>query len=279
LVGERVIATSDPLNADPSSAGFSGTFMSAVPVTISDGNIAHFAEVAAGTAQFWVYQGAAHFGGTAGMLDVNGLTLWTAAAYDPARAVKFYYGTALMGALYGFGDANNVVYLTTEAIAGRSSQTAIISDSPSGQNSTAQLIASQGTASAYLMIRIDSSGNKIAAFRNNSGAAIPVEIGKLNVPNAGELTISAGIVTATGGRHTIDTEGDAATDDLDTINGGTDGDILILNNADSTRDVTYKDATGNLHLSGDFIANGISDTITLINYSGTDWFELSRSLN
>ena len=94
-----------------------------------------------------------------------------------------------------------------------------------------------------------------------------------------ELNIASGVVTVTGGFHKIDTESAAATDDLDTINGGQDGQILVLRDAFSSRDVTYKHGTGNLVLAGgaDFTATTTTNTLTLI-YDGdsSQWLELSR---
>jgi hypothetical protein len=46
----------------------------------------------------------------------------------------------------------------------------------------------------------------------------------------------------------IDTEAAAAADDLDTINGGSDGDIVVIQIADSNRDITVKHLSGNLDL-------------------------------
>lgn len=94
-----------------------------------------------------------------------------------------------------------------------------------------------------------------------------------------ELTIATGIVTATRSYHTIDTEADAASDDLDTINGGNNGDILICKSAASGRVVTFKDGTGNLLLAGDFVADNARDTITLLWGTGLGWMEISRSNN
>lgn len=68
----------------------------------------------------------------------------------------------------------------------------------------------------------------------------------INFPDDGELTISSGAITVTGSNHTVDTEADAATDDLDTINGGTDGQVLYLRSEDSARDVVLKHNTGNI---------------------------------
>ncbi len=95
-----------------------------------------------------------------------------------------------------------------------------------------------------------------------------------------ELTIAAGIVRSTTGFHLIDTESDAGTDDLDTINGASVGQLLVLKSADDARDPTIKDATGNILLAGsvDFTLSDTDDTITLV-FDGTNWLEVSRSDN
>lgn len=119
-----------------------------------------------------------------------------------------------------------------------------------------------------------------------SGTSDPLDLeaddfdvnGFINIGMPTELTISGGVVNATKSRHQIDTEADAAADDLDTINGGTTGDILILNSAGGGRVPTLKDSTGNLYLSGDFALSSSEDFIMLM-ASGSDWFELSRSDN
>ncbi len=93
-----------------------------------------------------------------------------------------------------------------------------------------------------------------------------------------ELTISSGVITVTRSYHEVDTEGDAGNDDLDTINGGTQGMICTFKSASSGRDVTFKDATGNITLSGDRQLNHYQDTLTLI-YDGAGWRELCFSDN
>ena len=82
-----------------------------------------------------------------------------------------------------------------------------------------------------------------------------------------ELTVASGAVTATGSFHRIDTEGDAGTDSLITINGGVDGQLLVLQSAGSARDTTLEDtgdAGGNLFLNGDFTLSHAQDSITLL---------------
>jgi hypothetical protein len=92
------------------------------------------------------------------------------------------------------------------------------------------------------------------------------------------LTIASGAVTVTKSINWIDTEGGAATDDLDTINGGAFGDIIIVKSASNVRDTTLKDGVGNLGLAGDFTLSNVQDFITLIKH-GTNWYELSRADN
>jgi len=102
------------------------------------------------------------------------------------------------------------------------------------------------------------------------------------IKSSGEVTIATGVVTIIGSRHTIDTEADAATDDLDTINGGLDGMRLQLRAADSTRTVIVKDGTGNIDCSGDFSLTAAQDRIILeydTSLGGGTWCEISRSDN
>ena len=94
-------------------------------------------------------------------------------------------------------------------------------------------------------------------------------------------TIATGVITITApGRLAIDTEGGAATDDLDTINGGSDGDVIIAGSVSVGRTVTFKDGTGNMRLAGDFTATHFQDQIVLMYYGAISaWVELSRSDN
>ncbi len=102
--------------------------------------------------------------------------------------------------------------------------------------------------------------------------------GMLNHGSPTELTISSGAITVTKSYHKVDTEGDAASDDLDTINGGTEGDEITLRSVDSSRVVTLKDGT-NLKLAGDCVLSSTHDTITLIAISASIWLEKCRSIN
>lgn len=99
---------------------------------------------------------------------------------------------------------------------------------------------------------------------------------KLSIGDRSELTIATGAVTVTNGYHDIDTESDAATDDLDTINGGITGQVLVIKPENDARTVVVKDGTGNINLLSDFSMTGINYHLTLI-YDGSNWVELSRT--
>jgi hypothetical protein len=94
------------------------------------------------------------------------------------------------------------------------------------------------------------------------------------------FTIATGVITVTtfDKEIVIDTEASAASDDLATISGGYVGQILICKSSNSGRDVTAKDAAGNLTLSADFTLSHPQDRLTLI-FDGTNWCELGRSDN
>lgn len=91
--------------------------------------------------------------------------------------------------------------------------------------------------------------------------------GLLNLPSAGDLTLSSGTITVTGSSHRIDTQGSTATDTLQWINGGVDGDIIILSTVSGARDIVIR-GEGNIIVPGISITlNGAYDTV-MFRYSG-----------
>lgn len=135
----------------------------------------------------------------------------------------------------------------------------------------------RSTASATVGLALQNNTDTFVSVTNGNSKTTG---GGIAFPTVGELTIATGAITVTGTFHRVDTEADAASDDLDTINGGIDGAVIILRAADSTRTVVVKDGTGNIQCAGDFSMDNAQDTITLI-YSGalTAWLEISRSDN
>jgi hypothetical protein len=97
-----------------------------------------------------------------------------------------------------------------------------------------------------------------------------------------ELTIAAGVITVTRTHHIVDTQADAATDDLDTITLTTavTGNILILQPANAARDVVVKHNTGNILLADglDYTMDDVSDILFLVYDAAVSaWRELTRS--
>lgn len=104
----------------------------------------------------------------------------------------------------------------------------------------------------------------------------------LNFTSATELTISSGAVTITKGHHSIDTEADAANDDLDTISGGEGGDILLLLPTHDDRSVRIRDHVGNIFLkhqtdSSPFSFSSPSGAGAATRYSGGGWYDFATT--
>ncbi len=95
-----------------------------------------------------------------------------------------------------------------------------------------------------------------------------------------QVTIAAGEITVSRSYHTVATEGGASTDDLESINGGHDGHILVLR-ADGN-EVVVKHGIGNIMLDGqmDVTLDNDADTVMLMYDDGSGmWLELSHSDN
>lgn len=106
-----------------------------------------------------------------------------------------------------------------------------------------------------------------------------VKVGKTDFATtaATELTISSGAVTRSQLAHKIDTESDAASDDLDTISGGAEGDWCLLYRADSARAIILKHGTGNLILQNDSDYTIPANGYVLLYYDGSNWRVLMSS--
>jgi len=76
------------------------------------------------------------------------------------------------------------------------------------------------------------------------------DTGSLKLTPGTTLTISSGVITITGNYHKVETEASAASDDLDTINGGAAGLFVRLVTVNDARDVVIKHGTGNIYCMG-----------------------------
>lgn len=102
---------------------------------------------------------------------------------------------------------------------------------------------------------------------------------KLLFSSSTEVTIASRQITVTRSHHQVDTESDAASDILATINGGVNNMLLILRTKAWNRQIRIKDQVGNLYLAkSDFVLNSGQDRILLM-YTTPHWYEISRSDN
>lgn len=96
------------------------------------------------------------------------------------------------------------------------------------------------------------------------------------------ITIAGGVLTPFGASHRVETEGAAASDDVDTIPIGNRGpdDWLTLQSNFNGRDPVFKNGTGNLELGADFTLNRTEDRLVLApNPSAGTWSRVSSATN
>jgi hypothetical protein len=92
------------------------------------------------------------------------------------------------------------------------------------------------------------------------------------------LTIASGIITVNAqySFYFVDTEGGASADDLDTINGGITGDVIVLAPVSAARVITLKSATGNLTgLPTDIVLKNTAQRI-MLRCSGSVWCAIAQ---
>ena len=97
--------------------------------------------------------------------------------------------------------------------------------------------------------------------------------GMLEFDDATELTISSGAITVTQNFHKVDTEADASTDYLDTINGGTAGMFLLIRTVSDSRDITIRHYQDNIYCAG-----GDDITLGLLNEFAFGVYDNSESM-
>lgn len=125
------------------------------------------------------------------------------------------------------------------------------------------------------------SGNAAGLKDTNTFSGDNSFQGKFSFPNGGELTIASGAITPTGAYHFVDTEGDASSDDLATISGGQDGQVLILQPENSVRVVTLV-ASGNIDLpeGNPVTLRDDKDSVTLLfNATLSKWVLVAKSID
>lgn len=94
-----------------------------------------------------------------------------------------------------------------------------------------------------------------------------------------EKTIASGAITITTNYHTVDTESDAASDDLDSIAGGEIGQLVVLRPANDARTVVVKHSATIICPGGrDISLAEDDDYVLLVRHSVTAWVVLASKL-
>ncbi len=132
------------------------------------------------------------------------------------------------------------------------------------------------TTGKYPLAIVTTLAGIITAIVDARSAIYLAEFAEANLDDFGpsfnggtELTISGGVITRTQGVHLVDTEGDAPTDNLDTINGGAADMMLFVRASHTDRTVVLRDGIGNLELAGSNITLDDIDQFVLLLYDGT----------
>ena len=127
------------------------------------------------------------------------------------------------------------------------------------------------TAGQTVRCKVNAAGDGVLASLISGKAYTEAYVSKVpNIPASTELTIASGAVTLTGPAHTIDTESDAASDDLTSVtfwSGAPEGATSQLRLASASRAVVFKhnDSTGGLVVQGaaDFTLEDKAQIVTL----------------
>ncbi len=117
------------------------------------------------------------------------------------------------------------------------------------------------------------NGELDQAITDLLSGALP--FGSVSFDAAVSLIISGGAVTPTQAFHLIDTEGAAATDNLDTITPSAEVSVLILRTLSAAREVVVRHGVDNIYLAGgeDLVLDSNDKALLLVRY-GNDWFDV-----
>lgn len=155
----------------------------------------------------------------------------------------------------------------------------------------ADAAAQRTTLGGIVLGAASSTDNAIARFDSTGGKTI--QNSGITISDANDVagittirytgtsaTISSGAISITSSFVSVDTEGAAASDDLDTINGGADGMLLVLCQTNTARDVTVKNNTGNVRCGTDLAFNTTSDAaIFVYRASNGGWKKIGNASN
>jgi len=141
--------------------------------------------------------------------------------------------------------------------------------------SNKRIYVADGTASSanWQLMKLNLSEIAIDTDLQLAGVKKIIKALSMDYQTAAEVTISGGTFTATQTLHRVDTQLDAATDDLDSVTPLASSNVLILKLEDAARVVTIKHAAG----TDTFLLPDGSDIVMKTNvlyyfvHDGTNW--------
>jgi hypothetical protein len=288
IVADLILAPASGVETqEPTSTDYTGSFMSGSGKTF-DGTDYNIGGVAAGVLQAGISQttGQITFGANAGNLDADGARVDMAVSTPGlvSNTPNSYKISGINGA--GTTGNGNAVF---EGWVGAGSDA-----EATGKIKVFTITAPSAPYNSYATLILEANGASSASPAEGSYAHVEMKGNNLGTSTAGTrvtngffgfgvatvLTIAAGVVTANRSYHKIAVQS-GVTDDLDTINGGSEGDILVLQADDGAKDIVVKHATGNIRINGsvDFTLTALADKITLIKTSVGNWNEIGRGDN
>jgi len=303
--GELILAPASGVETEEvTSTDYTGVFIS------GDGKVFlvdtwNLGGVNAGVLQFGLnaLNGKAYAGAGAVVLDVDGIAITIDSLSDVTNqnAIKFLKTGVEWSRIVGYKSGGaNLLTFKANAITGTPSGVNINATAPSTFLASVGLNAQSGTTVAGIGLSADSNGTSVITINPTFDGNVNMDVnGTSGTPitthNSGTnvftlrrhfvmeqalATISSDSVAITNPFMIIDTEAAAATDNLATITGAQqEGQYLVLRSTNNGRDITVKDGTGNIQLSGgDRLLSNVKDKLVLI-WDGTDWCELSFADN
>ena len=111
----------------------------------------------------------------------------------------------------------------------------------------------------------------IDADMDFGGAYKAINLKGLDFQTFAESTIATGVIAPTQTLVSVDTEGDASADDIDTITFATDLNMICLKMENASRVPTLKHGTGNLSLPNGSDVAMVNDLLYWFIYDGSNW--------
>ena len=190
-----------------------------------------------------------------------------------------------------FNDGTNTLFATNFTATGGNDMTM---DGGTISTSSGDVDINAGSGQSDINnLRVNDTGSNVA-LGNNAGGLLTLGLGTSGIISQDVheftddvvfgndlVTISGGVVSSTDGVVVrVNTEGSAATDDLNSITQEDDGQLMILRANTNGQTVVVKDGVGNIELANneDVVLDDVRKTVTLVYVQVlSDWIEVSRS--